>query len=43
MDFAKTLDAIRGVTHKWPNAEAKLSEDKANHPPIILVATHAWC
>jgi len=35
MDFPTTLQAIRTMTAKWPQARAKLVEDKANGPAVI--------
>lgn len=35
MDFPATLQAIRSLSAKWPQARAKLIEDKANGPAII--------
>jgi len=35
LSFTATLDAIRGLTAKWPQAAAKFVEDKANGPAVI--------
>lgn len=35
MDLPATLTAIRTLTAKWPQANAKLIEDKANGPAVI--------
>ena len=35
-----TLDAIRGMSAKWPQATAKLVEDKANGPAVIASLRH---
>jgi predicted phage terminase large subunit-like protein len=35
LSFTQTIDAIRAMTRKWPQARAKLIEDKANGPAII--------
>ena len=35
MNFSETCDAIRALTAKWPQATAKLIEDKANGPAVI--------
>jgi predicted phage terminase large subunit-like protein len=35
LSFTATLDAIRAMARKWPQARAKLIEDKANGPAII--------
>lgn len=35
LDFVKTLTAVRRTTFKWPDAVAKLVEDKANGPAVI--------
>ena len=34
-DFVRTLQAIRDLTEKWPDAGAKLIEDKANGPAVM--------
>lgn len=34
-DFPATLTAVRALTAKWPQARAKLVEDKANGPAVI--------
>lgn len=35
MDFPATVQAVRTLTAKWPQAHAKLVEDKANGPAVI--------
>jgi predicted phage terminase large subunit-like protein len=35
MDFPATLDAMREVSARWPQATAKLVEDKANGPAVV--------
>ena len=35
MDFVKTIEAVKAMTAKWPQAHAKLVEDKANGPAVI--------
>jgi predicted phage terminase large subunit-like protein len=35
MTFTETLKAVRTLTAKWPQATAKLIEDKANGPAVI--------
>lgn len=35
LSFTKTLDAIRSMTARWPQAAAKFVEDKANGPAVI--------
>ena len=35
MDFPKTVEAFLRLTEKWPQAAAKLVEDKANGPAVI--------
>jgi predicted phage terminase large subunit-like protein len=35
LDFPATAQAVRALTAKWPQAHAKLVEDKANGPAII--------
>ena len=37
MDFVRTCDGVEDMTAKWPDAIAKLVEDKANGPAIINV------
>jgi predicted phage terminase large subunit-like protein len=34
-DFMRSIDAVHDLTRKWPQALAKLVEDKANGPAII--------
>jgi len=35
MDFPQTCSAVIALSQKWPNANAKLVEDKANGPAVI--------
>lgn len=35
MDFPTTIQAVKTLTAKWPQAKAKLVEDKANGPAVI--------
>lgn len=35
MDFPTTIKAVRTLSAKWPQARAKLIEDKANGPAVI--------
>lgn len=35
LSFTATLDAIRSMTARWPQAAAKFVEDKANGPAVI--------
>jgi len=35
MDFPATIQAVRTLSAKWPQARAKLVEDKANGPAVI--------
>lgn len=35
LDFVKTVQAVRRLTFKWPKAEYKFVEDKANGPAVI--------
>ncbi len=35
MDFPATIQAVRSLSAKWPQARAKLVEDKANGPAVI--------
>ena len=37
MDFPATLAAVKALTAKWPQARAKLVEDKANGPAVIAM------
>lgn len=37
MDFPATIAAIKNLTAKWPTANTKLVEDKANGPAVISV------
>jgi predicted phage terminase large subunit-like protein len=40
MDCPATVQAIRGLTEKWPGAFAKLIEDKANGSAVIQMLAH---
>jgi len=40
VDFSATLDAVRRLTAKWPQAHEKLVEDKANGPAVISALRH---
>ena len=40
MDMPRTLNAIRAMSAKWPQATAKLVEDKANGPAVIASLRH---
>ena len=35
LDFVATCEELRNFTAKWPDARAKLVEDKANGPAVI--------
>jgi predicted phage terminase large subunit-like protein len=35
MDFPTTIQAVKTLSAKWPQAHAKLAEDKANGPAVI--------
>ena len=37
MDIIKTIDAVVSLSAKWPDAELKLVEDKANGPAVIAM------
>jgi len=37
MDFPTTVQAVRQLSAKWPQARAKLVEDKANGPAVIAM------
>lgn len=34
-DFPRTLDAVRSLSDRWPEARVKLVEDKANGPAVL--------
>jgi predicted phage terminase large subunit-like protein len=36
MDFPATIQAVRTLSAKWPQAKVKLVEDKANGPAVIV-------
>jgi predicted phage terminase large subunit-like protein len=40
LDCPKTISAVRSTSAKWPNAHAKLVEDKANGPAVIQMLRH---
>jgi predicted phage terminase large subunit-like protein len=40
MDMPKTVEAIRAMSEKWPEAARKLVEDKANGPAVIAALQH---
>ena len=40
IDFSATLEAVRAMTRKWPEASEKLVEDKANGPAVISALRH---
>lgn len=40
-DLPKTLAAVQALSDKWPEARAKLIEDKANGPAVIQSLRHA--
>lgn len=40
MDITATIQAIRGLSAKWPLAIAKLIEDKANGPAVMSMLRH---
>ncbi len=40
MDFPETLAAVRTLTERWPKAETKLVEDKANGSAVIASLRH---
>jgi predicted phage terminase large subunit-like protein len=40
MDCPATIQAIKRLTQKWPQAHAKLIEDKANGPAVIATLKH---
>lgn len=40
MTLPVTMQSIRTLTAKWPNARVKLIEDKANGPAVIQMLTH---
>jgi predicted phage terminase large subunit-like protein len=40
MDMPRTVDAIRGMSEQWPQAAAKLVEDRANGPAVIATLRH---
>lgn len=40
MGMPRTLEAIREMSEKWPQAAAKLVEDRANGPAVIATLKH---
>jgi predicted phage terminase large subunit-like protein len=40
MDCPATIQAVKRLTEKWPQAKAKLVEDKANGPAVIATLKH---
>ena len=40
LDMPGTLEAIRAVSSKWPQAALKLVEDKANGPAVVATLRH---
>jgi predicted phage terminase large subunit-like protein len=40
IDFSATLEAVRNLTKRWPDALQKLVEDKANGPAVISALRH---
>lgn len=40
MDFVQTIKTIRALSNKWPQAQVKLIEDKANGPAAISALKH---
>lgn len=40
IDFPATLMSVKMITAKWPDAHAKLVEDKANGPAVISTLQH---
>jgi predicted phage terminase large subunit-like protein len=40
MDMPRTKEAVRDLSRRWPKAEAKLVEDKANGPAVIQELQH---
>lgn len=40
MDFPTTCRAVQAMSAKWPQAHAKLIEDKANGPAVIAQLSH---
>jgi len=39
LSFPKTVEAVKGLSEKWPQAQVKLIEDKANGPAVIDTLT----
>jgi predicted phage terminase large subunit-like protein len=40
MDMPRTVGAIRAMSDRWPQAAAKLVEDRANGPAVIATLQH---
>jgi predicted phage terminase large subunit-like protein len=40
LDFPATLEAVRNMSRRWPGAETKLIEDKANGSAVIQSLSH---
>ena len=40
LDMPRTVEAIRNISDKWPQAAAKLVEDRANGPAVIASLQH---
>lgn len=40
LNFPETLEAVRELTRMWPNAGARLVEDKANGTIVIATLQH---
>jgi predicted phage terminase large subunit-like protein len=40
MDCPATIQAVKRLSEKWPQAQAKLVEDKANGPAVIATLKH---
>ncbi|MBI3696540.1 MAG: phage terminase large subunit, partial [Acidobacteria bacterium] len=40
MDCPGTIQAVRSLSERWPQAHAKLVEDKANGPAVIAMLKH---
>ena len=43
MDMPRTMEAIRAMSEKWPQAAAKLVEDRANGPAVIASLQTRYC
>jgi len=40
MDYPATIQAVKRLSEKWPQAHAKLVEDKANGPAVVAMLKH---